>query len=244
MRVAAALARMRRSIPAMAPGMNLMDLASNALVAGRARRDRAGSSRRSCRRFGRRGRARAACRRTGRSATAFPPAAIVPLVGRQSVQPGRHRRDSSGHSRRLAGHERHGVCVHAASRAAAVARVSITDRRFHEPGVLSQRLAGPRVDPVRASPRLGHLRAPARTAAGQRRLHHAAVARTGNHAARAARRGQAVRLRSVRCRQERARTRRRPDDGDGQSRRWRSPANRSIASSPPAAPPPTAPSCR
>ena len=81
--------------PGDASGMNLMDLSSNDLVAGRARRHRAGSCRRSCRRSARRGRSPGALAPYWQKRYAFPRGGGRAVVGRQSEQPDRHRRDSS-----------------------------------------------------------------------------------------------------------------------------------------------------
>ena len=103
---------------------------------------------------------------------ALPAAAIVTwtgdnpssLVGTGIIR--RRRR------RRVARHERHGVRAARTNPPAQSSHVfRIADRRLHEPGVLSQRLAGARVGAARASVSTGTAFArAARTAAGQRRL--------------------------------------------------------------------------
>ena len=225
--------------------MNLMDLAAERLVAGGARRHRAGLAATGCRRFARRGTS------AGPAVAVLAETLLVAagrdrqLVGRQSGQPGRHRRDSAGPPRRLAGHQRHGVRVHAripAPRPSHVFRSPTGDfmslvcfrngslarewirleHRLDWDGVARLLEQQPGND--------GYVMLPWLETEITPHVPHAGVRRFG--------------FDRLDAGTQRARTRRGPDDGDGESRRRCHRAIRSSASSPPAVPPPIAPSCR
>ena len=148
--------------PGDGSGMNLMDLRASRMVAGSARRDGARACGAGCRRFGRHGRSSGRCRRTGRTATRCPAAAIVPWTG---DNPSSLIGTGIIHDRVVAVSLGTSDTVFALTTEAGrpvLARVSIADRRLHEPGLLSQRLAGARVGADRVRPRLGRGRGRAR----------------------------------------------------------------------------------
>ena len=205
---------------------------AQSLVARSARRHRARLAASACRRSARRGTSSAGSSPYWQQRYALPPAAVVAVDRRQPVEPRRHRHHPRRRARRLARHERHRVHLHAREPAGQSSHV------FRSPtGDFMNLVCFRNGSLAREWVRIEHgldwdgVSAAARAVARQRRCADAAVARDRDHAARDARRPAAIRLRSPRRGAQRARGRRRPDDGDRQSRRGRSarPIDRVIA---------------
>ena len=201
-RVAARRARTRRSIPGDASGMNLMDLADSAVVAGGAStRPRPDCARKLPADRAVVGRRRHAVAVLAARATACPRRKVDRVVRRQPVQPDRRRPRARRTRRDLARHERHGLRpdARAARRSGRHRpRVRRADRRLHGAHLLQQRLAGARARARRVRPDVGATsRARSTTTPpGNDGADPAAVVRAGDHAAGADARRPPLRARS------------------------------------------------